>query len=356
MKLRPVLLAALLAIMLAGLCACGDDGGGSSPPDRFKETLAEYGLFTDAVAQTPAAGVVPYQVISSLFADHAVKLRFLFLPAGTTITYDPVEKWGFPEGAILVKTFAYPVDLRDPSGARRLLETRLLLHEASGWSPITYVWNEAQTEARVTVAGARMPVSFLDRDGAAATLEYRVPNTNQCLGCHGEVGTTNVIGPRTRQLDRDRDGGSGPANQIDQLTALGLFDRTPEPAADRVHLVDPLGDAPVVDRARSYLDANCGHCHNPSATAQSTGLRLNVETEVPVDLGVCRLPFSAGEGTGGRLYDVVPGHPEQSILVFRLESTEPEIKMPEYPSQLVDPAGVALVTQWIAEMTPEGCP
>ena len=30
--------------------------------------------------------------------------------------------------------------------------------------------------------------------------------------------------------------------------------------------------------------------------------------------------------------------------------------MPEFPSQLADPDGVTLLSQWIAEMTPEGCP
>ena len=353
MRLGP---AAALALATAGAPAACGDGGATTPPGRFKDTLAEYGLFDDALAQTPAAGVIPYEVISPLFADHALKLRFLALPAGTTIGYDPLETWVFPEGAMIVKTFAYPADLRDPAGPRRLLETRLLVHEASGWSPITYVWDEAQTEARVTVAGARLPLSFVDVDGAPATLEYRVPNTNQCLGCHGEPGVTDVIGPRTRQLDRDHDGGQGPVNQIDQLASLGLLDRAPEPSAERFHLVDPLGSAPVVDRARSYLDANCGHCHNPSATAQATGLRLDVETSDPSDLGLCRVPFSAGAGTGGRLYDVVPGHPEASILVFRISSTEPAIKMPEYPNRLSDPTGVALISQWITEMTPEGCP
>jgi uncharacterized repeat protein (TIGR03806 family) len=317
-------------VVLALLAGCGDDDGGT--PARFPETLAEWNLFSDAAAQAPADDVVPYQVIASLWADYAVKHRFIRLPAGATITYDPLEKWGFPVGALLIKTFAYDT---------RLLETRLLVREEAGWTPITYVWNEAQTEARYTVAGARIPVSFMD-------LEYRVPNTNQCLGCHGDVGETNVLGPRTRQLDRD--------GQLESMAALGMFDRAPEPAAERVRLVDPLGTAPVAERARSYLDANCAHCHNPTAAAQSTGLRLNLESSSPEDLGICRLPFSAGEGTGGRLYDVVPGHPEESIVIFRMQSTEPEIKMPEFPSQLSDPDGVAVVSQWIAEMTPEGCP
>ena len=275
--------ALLLALALA---ACGDDDGGEMP-GRFPATLAEWNLFADAPAQVPADGVVPYQVIASLWADYAAKHRFISLPAGTTITYDPLEKWGFPVGAVLVKTFAYDA---------RLLETRLLVREASGWTPITYVWNEAQTEARLTVAGARIPVSFMD-------LEYRVPNTNQCLGCHGDTGVTDLLGPRTRQLDRD--------GQLEDFAARGMFDRAPEPAAERFRLVDPLGPATVVERARSYLDANCGHCHNPTAAAQSTGLRLNIEASTPEDLGICRMPFSAGEGTGGRLFDVVPGHPEE---------------------------------------------
>lgn len=345
---------ALAGILLLAT-ACGDDGraavpdGASMPDGADPDTLlSTWALFEGApAAQVPAAGLIPFDVISPLYSDETLKLRFLRVPEGATIGYDPLGPWTWPVGSVLVKTFAYPSDARVADGPRTLLETRLLVFEASGWTPHVFVWNEAQTEAFRRVAGADIDATWIDAEGAARSLAYRVPNTNQCLQCHGPRGATAPIGPRTRQLDRD--------GQLEDLASRGLLVPAPEPAGERVRLADPRGDAGVVERARAYLDGNCAHCHNPTAAAQSTGLRLNLETTAPVDLGVCRSPFSAGPGTGGRAFDVVPGHPEQSILIFRVSSTEPELKMPEGPTRTSDAFGVELLTAWIAQMTPEGC-
>lgn len=344
---------ALVLALLAG--ACGDDGAApdDAPPPAADappadDLLSSWALFTDGPAQTPAADVVPFEVISPLYADEALKLRFLRVPDGLTIGYDPVARWEFPIGTVLVKTFAYPEDARVAGGPRRLLETRLLVHDADGWTPHVFVWDDAQTEATRVIAGRTLDVAWTDATGAARTLDYRVPNTNQCLQCHGARGDTHPLGPRTRQLDRD--------GQLEDLDARGLLAPSPAPIAERARLTDPRDEAaPLDDRARAYLEGNCAHCHNATAAAQSTGLRLEVETTAPIDLGVCRSPFSAGPGTGGRAFDIVPGHPEQSILIFRVSSTEPELKMPEGPTRTSDAFGVSLLTAWIAAMTPTSC-
>jgi hypothetical protein len=39
-----------------------------------------------------------------------------------------------------------------------------------------------------------------------------------------------------------------------------------------------------------------------------------------------------------------------------MASTDPEIKMPELPNLRSDAAGVALIAEWIAGMSPAGCP
>ncbi len=323
------------------------------------QLLSEWGFFADGPAQVPAEGVIPYDVNAPLFSDHTLKHRFFRLPEGARVTYDDTGRWVFPEGAVLVKTFSYPRDARDPSLGERLLETRLLVRTAGAYTVHTFVWNEAQTDAEHVVAGARIPVSWIDAGGVEQSLEYRVPNTNQCLGCHGgsEYGVTDVLGPRTRQLNRLRDFGDGPVNQIDHFDALGLLDRTPPPAGARETLPEPFSDlAPLEARARAYLEANCAHCHYEDGAAGSSGLHLGLEVEQPGALGVCKVPFAAGEGTGGHLYDIVPGRPEESILVFRMRSVDPNIKMPELPAQLADTAGADLVAAWIDAMTPEGCP
>jgi hypothetical protein len=51
-----------------------------------------------------------------------------------------------------------------------------------------------------------------------------------------------------------------------------------------------------------------------------------------------------------RRYGIVPGKPSESILVFRMESDDPGIRMPELGRQLKHQEGVALIKDWIREM------
>ena len=61
-------------------------------------------------------------------------------------------------------------------------------------------------------------------------------------------------------------------------------------------------------------------------------------------------PVAAGRGSGDRAFDIVPGDPDASILMLRVESTEPGIMMPELGRHLPDPDAVALLRDWIASM------
>ena len=89
--------------------------------------------------------------------------------------------------------------------------------------------------------------------------------------------------------------------------------------------------------------------------ARTSGLYLDIAQTDPAQLGICKAPVAAGRGSGGRRYAIVPGQPDASILVFRIESTEADVKMPELGRNLVDDQGVALIRQWIAEL-PGTCP
>jgi uncharacterized repeat protein (TIGR03806 family) len=240
-------------------------------------------------------------------------------------------------------------------GGQRI-ETRLLMRHPDGvWAGYTYEWNDAQTDATLLLTGMVVPVTYTDDGGQTGSLDYRVPNQNQCFGCHGQRGSTNVLGVRTRQVNRSFDYGSGPENQIDHMAGLGMFDQTPPPAAQRSALADPYGSGPVEPRARAWLEANCSHCHQPGGAAGPTNLYLLSTVTAAIDYGVCRPPNAAGQGAGGRLFDIVAGHPEQSVMTYRVASTVPGIKMPEMPLQLVDQRGLELITQWIAAMPEMPC-
>lgn len=367
-----------LFVWMGLFVACGSDGGsgaapaedagalGDGPPAsayvEAPDTLDEWRLFADAAKQVPGPRTVPYDVISPLFSDYTVKRRFIYLPEGAQIGYDDRERWVFPEGAVLIKTFSYPNDMRDPAKGERLLETRLLVVTKDAVVPHTYVWNEEQTRAERKVAGKKIDVRWIHTDGAERTNDYAVPNTNQCHDCHGKPEATQLLGPRTRQLDRTFDYGDGPVNQLEHMHALGMFDKAPAPRDERERLVDPFGDAPLHERARSYLDANCAHCHTPGADAGASGMWLGwrdtAEDQEPAQWGVCKRPTSAAGATCGRGSDIVPGEPDQSIYMCRLESVEPKVQMPPVGRNMVHDEGVALVRAWIeslAETLPEGC-
>ncbi len=103
-------------------------------------------------------------------------------------------------------------------------------------------------------------------------------------------------------------------------------------------------------RARAYLDVNCGHCHKPDGPASNSGLFLTWETPAGPHIGIGKGPVAAGRGSGGRMVSIDPGHPERSILYYRMESTEPGVMMPELGRTLPDDAALALVRDWIAGM------
>ncbi len=327
-----------------------------APDGEPFDTLAEYCFFGGHMAEhIPNAGVVPYDVIATLYADDSKKLRYLVLPEGEQIGYTDTEKWSFPLGTVIIKTFYVDHDERDPALGRRIMETRLLVNESDGWQPYIYVWNEEQTEAKLRQIGQWIDLEWVGMEGQTRTLEYRVPNKNQCKNCHGQDDFFEPLGPNTRQMNRTYAYDGEDKNQLEHLAELGLFDQEIPDTSTLFTLSDPLGNDDVERRARSYLDANCAHCHNGSGAAGPTGLQLSVFIDEPREYGICRRPVAAGSGSGDLLFDIKPGHSDESIIVFRMASTDPELKMPELPTQTADLFGVDLISAWIDSMDPSEC-
>jgi len=319
-----------------------------TPPKQ----LSEFGFFDDLAAQKPAQGVMPFQLNTPLFSDGALKRRFVYMPAGKAATYDATEAFDFPVGTALIKTFSFPPDYRQPDNNVRLVETRVLLKQESGWQASAYLWNEAQTDATLKIAGAKVDIKTIDKAGAPLDFTYSVPNKNQCKGCHAVNGELVPLGPKARNLNGDIDYGAGPENQLVHWAGAGMLSGAQ--AVDDAPRVPDWRDvtAPVEARARAWLDANCAHCHRREGPASNSGLFLTYGEIEPVALGVGKRPVAAGKGTGGREFDIAPGDPDGSILLYRAESTEPGVMMPELGRHLADPEAVALLREWISGMTP----
>ena len=109
-------------------------------------------------------------------------------------------------------------------------------------------------------------------------------------------------------------------------------------------------DAPLEDRARAYLDINCGHCHIPGGSADTTGLYLNFTEKDREQLGIYKKPVAAGRASGNLKYSIVPGYSNKSIMLYRMRSLDPGIMMPESGRALADDAGIELIKNWIDKL------
>ncbi|ANY20125.1 hypothetical protein A6F68_01612 [Tsuneonella dongtanensis] len=329
--IRSAILGLALAAAAAAMATARDTPAPSDAViqgDSMPRTLSAFGFFADAAEQLPSERVMPYRLNTPLYSDGADKLRFAYVPFGQQAKARGEGLLDLPVGSALIKTFAFT-----ENGERRLIETRVLLHRADGWIALPYLWNAEQTEATLAIAGARVPVVT----PAGESIEYRVPNKNQCKECHGLEGKVVPIGPKARNLSR---------GWLDDFASAGLIDKAPEVAA-LVPLWEERAKAPVDAVARGYLDVNCAHCHRPGATASNSGLDLRWEQTDPKALGIMKRPVAAGRGAGDLLFGVVPGHPEQSILTYRMGSLEGGVAMPELGKSTIDKEGLGAVERWI---------
>lgn len=321
--------------------------------DLGKAKLSDYGFFVgDLQELVPAKGVIPYELNTPLFSDYAHKERFFKLPEGMTVSYREREVLDFPVGTYLIKNFFYYHNESRPEEGRQLMETRLLFRDESGWQTLpSYIWNEEQTEAFMTVEGGMRTVRWVATNGEEMLLDYSIPSQSLCKSCHVKNNELTPIGPKVRQLNRTIKFTKESKNQLQHYTELGLLTGMPTLAEIRRTPVwnDPSsGD--LQGRALAYLDMNCSHCHSAGGPGNTSALHLTEFETNPFHLGIDKHPIAAGKGTGGRQYDIVRGQPDASILVYRMESTDPGEMMPEVARKLVHEEGVALIKEWIAAL------
>lgn len=373
--MRKTMMRSVVAVLLSMLLAGCARESAPAPVHFFADgqppTLAEWNLLRVADGRLKLnAGVVPYDLNTPLFSDYAHKLRTVWMPKGQTAQYRADEAFDFPVGTIFSKTFYYP---RSQAGGDavlrsaddgpelrggglelakvRLVETRLLLRRQQGWVALPYVWNAEQTEARLMRSGALISLSLVAADGQREAAEYQVPDQNQCAGCHGvdmKSKALQPIGPKARHLNRDFAYDDGLSNQIARWTRTGYLHGAPAAAAAPRDANWRDTKAGLDARARAYLDINCGHCHSPKGPGNTSGLWLDAATQEPMRLGRCKLPIAAGKGTGDFRHDIVPGKPDQSILLYRMRSDDPSVMMPELGRSVVHTEGVRLIRDWIA--------
>lgn len=319
-------------------------------PFKREDKLSSYGFFVGKLSDLkPAEGIYQYELNSPLFSNYAEKLRFIKIPEGTQAEYNDTAVFSFPIGTVLIKNFFYANDFRKPEKGKKILETRLLVHETEGWQAYPYIWNDEQTEAFYDPAGETKTVTYVNQSGKKITTPYVIPNKNQCKGCHIRNSKMVPIGPSARQLNREVTVSGKSENQLTYWNSLQLLNSNPSNAPALANFENT--SARLNDRARAYLDANCGHCHSKGGPASTSGLFLDIHENDLGRLGVNKAPVAAGRGTGDLKYDIIPGDPDHSILVYRMKTNDPGIAMPEIGREQIHKEGVALIEEWIRKNT-----
>ena len=316
--------------------------------EKFPKKLSEFLFFQDPSAQIPSEGVIPYELISSLFSDYSYKQRWVYVPMGKKANFVKDEVFDFPIGSALIKTFYYPVDERDATLGKRLMETRLLLRKSDGWDAVSYAWNETQDEAFIKKAGKTILNDWIDFNGKNRSVRYRVPNKNQCKECHAKNDLITPIGPKARNLDKVFDYPNESINQLTKWMKVEYIDKIDVELNVPVNWEDE--HLSLDARVKSYLDINCGHCHSSTGNANSTGLYLDLTENRPVHRGIFKKPVATGRGSGGHQYSISPGNSEESIMLYRMISVDPGVMMPESGRSLSHNEAINMIREWIDKM------
>jgi uncharacterized repeat protein (TIGR03806 family) len=337
--------------------------------DNFPRKLSETGLFTSTTDMTPAAGLIPYSVNSPLWSDGAEKERYLALPGNSQIEFETIiypqpapgapPGWRFPPDTVLVKTFSLEIEAGNPSSTRRL-ETRLLHLKpmpgtdevgAEFWHGYTYVWNDEQTDAELLDPdGLDRKYTITDPKAPGGKREqvWHFPSRTECSTCH-TASAKYALGIDTRQFNKDHDYGGVIANQIATLEHLGVFkNQLPTRPEDLPRLVDHRdATQPLNERARSYLQSNCAHCHRKWGGG-------NAEFQLLYTLPLAEtgtIDIRPGQGTFdlGDPRILVPGDPDRSLILYRMKKLGLG-RMPHIASNRVDEEAVAIIEAWIKEL------
>lgn len=332
-------------------CSARTEGVNWNAVDYDCPELSDYHLFLNPSDPTknPVEGI-KYGLSNQLFTDYAIKDRFVYVPAGKEITYMPKYALDFPVGSIISKSFS----LQEYGGSEpTLVETRLLIRREKGWVPLNYIWKNGK--ATLMKAGLVKSVS-INVNGKKMDIDYHIPSLRQCSSCHFINEKMTPIGMQAKHLNR-ADLMDSSINQLRMWEKKKMLKDLPADHSQVPMLVSWDDSKKDLDaRAKSYLEINCAHCHNPSGNARSTGLFLQSHRDSgSIEYGACKTPVAAGFGSGGNKYDIRPGKAKESILAYRISNSHLAVKMPQLGRSVSHIEGNKLVFDWINQMADNDC-
>lgn len=327
----------------------------------FPQRLSETGLFASTKDHTPAPGVIPYSVNAEPWADGTTAERFVALPE--TSQLDLWEKtdvqlgmiageWKFPDGGVLAKTVSIELE-HGNAASRRRIETQVLHYDVDTWRAYNFIWNDEQTDAELAGPDGS-DRAFKIRDASSPGGErqqtWHHAGRLSCILCH-TTRAGSIHGFRIPQLARQHDYGNGVrAEQLATLDHLGLFAKPLK--EDRTPWCNPYDESQLLDqRARTYLQVNCAHCHRRGGGGSSP---FDIQITTPLEKSTL-IGTRPTQGTFNIHHAaiVAPGDPYKSVLYYRMMKLGSG-RMPQFGSRMVDDRGTNLIRLWIESLKTTG--
>ena len=312
-------------------------------PSDFPRKLSDTGLFADVAKQTPAKGVHPFSIRAPMWADGAEASRFIALPAGKTETQVKTNKQGkieskvkWPADAVLAKTISMQLDQAKPDSQVKV-ETQVLHFDGVAWNAYSYRWNDAGTDAElVPPTGGERSLTLHGNAFPDGThrYSYRFHSQSECLRCHTPW-TGVALSFQPQQL-----------TDAAPFIAAGLIDEnyTKQSEARLTNPYDPKAELNA--RARSWLHANCAHCHRQNGGGAVPTV-LNAELALDEMNAIHARPTRGDFGIAGAEV-LSPGAPWQSAAIHRI-ATLGVNHMPMIGAQTVDVKGLILLQRWLLD-------
>lgn len=341
-----------------GVDACGKKTCTDENPlpisDAIPATLAETGLYAlvdgaggaggaggaaSAELAMPIAiapGVNTFEPKYPLWADGAVKQRYVYIPKCEAIDTIDMDHWKFPVGTRLWKQFTI---------ADKVIETRLMHHFGPGeadWVFAAYQWD--QNDPGNPAKAVHVPAGVV-----AAGTGHDIPPVGACTNCHGKL-SERVLGFGAFQLSH---AAAGKDVAIKEISELGWLTK---PAPDGFS----VPGTQVQQAALGYLHGNCGGCHNQSQSIP------NAENPLYLRLIVKQTNYATLDAVSTTVGDIVsnmafaeikgkpridPMSPSTSAILIRMEARGSGLQMPPIFTNSTKVAdtdgGVKAVTDWV---------
>jgi hypothetical protein len=322
--------------------------------------LSGTGVFNNTTNRTPAAGLIPYAPNEPQWKDNAVSSWLMALPGnggvitpGEQIQFQPTNYWTFPAGSVFVKNFDLVVNETNATVPPRRLETELLVRDNNGSVyGVTYKWRPDNSDADLLTGSLSENISITNAAGVRTQTWYYA-SPSDCQECHNtavasSLSGVNVLGVNARQLNGNLTyAATGVTdNQLRTLNRLGLLNPAiNEAAIGGFAQLSALTNvsAPLQERARSYLDANCEQCHQPGGQ----GITWDARYDTPLaQQNITNYPAAFSLGISDGACVVKAEDIWRSVLMLRINTLNQDIQMPDFRN-LIDTNAVQVLTDWI---------